>query len=202
MPRKRKPDGKKRSLKRLVGARNLRQRFLIVCEGEKTEPLYFNKFRVPKNVIKVIGIGANTLGLVRTAIELKQKGDYDQVWCVFDKNSFPAESFNNALSLARQKGIGTAYSNEAFELWYLLHFDYHNSAITRDTYKFRLSERLGFTYKKNNPDMYDLLEDKQENAIRNATRLLQEYGDQHRPAYDNPSTTVHILVQSLNKVAV
>jgi len=168
----------------------------------KQSLLYFKKFRVSKKIIEVIGIGANTLSLVKEAIKLNQKGDYDQVWCVFDKDSFTVENFNNALSLARQKGIDTAYSNEAFELWYLLHFDYHNSAITRGTYKSRLSGRLGFTYKKNNPDMYDLLEDKQGDAIRNATKLLQEYGDQHRPAHDNPSTTVHLLVQALNQVAV
>ncbi len=202
MARKRKPDGnKKKSLERLVDTRNLRQRFLIVCEGEKTEPFYFKKFRVPKDIV-VKGIGFNTISLVRETIRLKQEGDYDQVWAVFDKNSFTAENFNNALSLARQNGIKTAYSNEAFELWYLLHFDYHNSAITRDTYKSRLSRRLGFTYRKNNPNMYDLLEDKQEDAIRNATRLLQGYGNQHKPAYDNPSTTVHLLIQALNQVAV
>ncbi len=202
MPRTPKPDGRKKNLNRIVDKRELRQRFLIVCEGEKTEPFYFKKFRVPKVLVKVVGIGANTISLVKKAIELKQKSGYDQVWCVFDKDSFPVENFNNALSLAEQHEIQVAYSNEAFELWYLLHFDYHDSAMSRDTYKIRLSKRLGFTYKKNNPNMYDLLEDKQGDAIRNATKLLQGYGDQHRPAYDNPSTTVHHLVQTLNQTAV
>lgn len=202
MPRKRKPDGRKAHLKRRVNTRDLRQRFLIVCEGEKTEPAYFKRFRVPKEIIEIVGIGVNTISLVRETIKLQDEGDFDQVWCVFDRNSFPVENFNNALSLARQHQIRVAYSNEAFELWYLLHFDYHNSAITRDTYKTRLSMRLGFTYEKDNPHMYDLLENKQADAIRNATRLLQQYGDQHKPAYDNPSTTVHHLVQALNRVAV
>ena len=88
MSRKRKPDGRKRGLKRAVNTRALRQRFLIVCEGEKTEPSYFRKFRVPKEVIKVIGVGANTVSLVRRTIDLRQEGDYEQVWCVFDRNSF------------------------------------------------------------------------------------------------------------------
>ena len=202
MTRTRKPDGRKKSLNRTVNKRELRQRFLIVCEGEKTEPFYFKRFRVPKAIVQVVGIGANTISLVRKAIELKQESDYDQVWCVFDKDSFPVENFNNALSLARRHKIKVAYSNEAFELWYLLHFNYHDSAMSRDTYKSRLSKQLGFTYKKNDPNMYDLLEDKQRDAIRNATRLLQGYGDQHRPAYDNPCTTVHHLVQALNQTAV
>ncbi len=197
-----KPDGRKSSLKRQINRRPLRQRFLIVCEGEKTEPYYFRGFRVPKDVIDVIGIGYNTVGLVRKAIDRMEHGDYDQVWCVFDRDSFPVENFNNALSLAREYNIKVAYSNEAFELWYLLHFDFHDTAISRQTYKIRLSQRLGFEYKKNDPDMYELLEDKQQTAIRNATRLLDGYGEQLRPAYDNPCTAVHLLVQELNKVAV
>lgn len=51
MARRHKSDGRKKSLKRPVNIRNLRQRFLIVCEGEKTEPLYFKKFRVPKKIV-------------------------------------------------------------------------------------------------------------------------------------------------------
>ena len=37
--------------KRSVGTRETVQRFLVVCEGEKTEPNYFRSFRVPKNVV-------------------------------------------------------------------------------------------------------------------------------------------------------
>jgi hypothetical protein len=36
-----------------VGARELRDRFLIVCEGEKTEPNYFKSFPLNADVIKV-----------------------------------------------------------------------------------------------------------------------------------------------------
>jgi hypothetical protein len=202
MARKPKPASRKSSLKRQINQRPLRQRFLIVCEGEKTEPNYFRSFRVPKDVIDIIGIGDNTIGIVRDAINRMQQAGYDQIWCVFDRDSFPVENFNNALNLAHERDIKVAYSNEAFELWYLLHYDFHDTAIPRQTYKTRLSQRLGFEYVKNSHDMYELLEDKQPIAIRNASRLLDEYGEQHRPAYDNPCTTVHLLVQELNKVAV
>lgn len=126
-------------LERRKNTRSLRKRFLIVCEGERTEPNYFEAFRVPKKVYEVIGVGDNTIGLVKQAIDCQQKGEYDQVWVVMDKDDFPVANFNNALSLASGKGVNVAYSNEAFELWYLLHFDYHNSAISRTTYKNRLS---------------------------------------------------------------
>jgi hypothetical protein len=64
-----------------------------------------------------------------------------------------------------------------------------------------LTERLGIPYRKNNPDMYYLLEDWQPTAIRNAQTLLDSYGSHHNPERDNPSTTVHYLVQELNKYA-
>ena len=40
------------------------ERFLIVCEGEKTEPLYFESFEVFSANIKVIGAAKNTESLV------------------------------------------------------------------------------------------------------------------------------------------
>ena len=193
---------KQADLRRTKDHRPLRKKFLIICEGERTEPNYFEAFRVPKEICEVIGAGDNTIRLVREAIARRQKGKYDQVWVVMDKDDFPVENFNNALSLARSKDIHVAYSNEAFELWYLLHFDFHHTAISRSTYKKRLSARLGFEYKKNDPHIYDVLEDKQVVAIQYAVRLLNEYGNGHRPAYDNPSTTVHLLVDALREVAV
>ena len=192
---------RRRSLRRRVNVRELRQRFLIVCEGEKTEPNYFNSFRVPGVVIDVRGIGENTVRLVERAIKLREEDDYDQVWCVFDRDIFPVENFNAALRLAEKHGIKVAYSNEAFELWYVLHFNYHQSATARRLYVGMLNDLLGVPYEKNRLDMYERLEDRQETAIRNAERLLDTY-QPRRPAHDNPSTTVHLLVQELNRFVV
>ena len=178
--------------------RDIRPRFLIVCEG-KTEQLYFEAFRVPGDVIE---LGYNTNSLVQETIELRDEdGGYDQVWCVFDKDDFPLQNFNRAITLAQQHGIQVAYSNEAFELWYLLHFDYIDTAMSRHSYQQRLTNRLGFPYRKNDPKMYETLQDKQAVAIRNAENLLQSYGDRHNPANDNPCTTVHWLVKELNRFA-
>lgn len=199
MSKNRKFKGRRRTQRR-VNRIPLRQRFLIVCEGEKTEPNYFRAFRAPSDVrVKVEGVGYNTVSLVEEAIELMQKDDYDQVWCVFDRDDFPAVNFNEAIQLARRNGINIAYSNEAFELWYLLHFHYHDAATIRRLYKGMLTKRLGFPYKKNDPCMYDILVDRQSDAIRNATTLLESYETAHNPEKDNPSTTVHHLVQELNR---
>jgi hypothetical protein len=91
-----------------------------------------------------------------------------------------------------------AFSNQAFELWYLLHFDYHHVALTRPDYSVRLSQRLGRRYVKNSVGMYLFLFDRQPTAITNARRLMEIY-DPWRPAHDDPSTTVHELVEELNK---
>lgn len=57
-----------------------RRWFLIVCEGEKTEPNYFRSFPVDTKVIKldIKGEGKNTKSLVKKAIEWKNKDEYNE----------------------------------------------------------------------------------------------------------------------------
>jgi len=153
---------------------------------------------VPKNVVEIYGLGYNTVALVERAIELSREGDYDQVWCVFDRNSFPAQNFNDAIALAQRNGVHVAYSNEAFELWYLLHFNYYDAAMRRSDCCTKLSELLGYKYRKNSDDLYEKLEYRQAVAIRNAMRLLAQYMPLI-PERANPSTTVHLLVEQLNR---
>jgi RloB-like protein len=188
---------------RKVDTRNIRERFLIVCEGAKTEPNYFKSFRVNRTIFEadIRGFGYNTLSLVNKAIELKAEDDYDQVWCVFDRDSFPAQIFNAAFDKAKREGIKIAYSNEAFELWYLLHFQYYDSAIKRKEYERMLTKLLGHKYEKNSENIYEELIDLQADAIRNAKRLHASYSPRN-PERDNPSTTVFELVEALNKFIV
>ena len=192
-----------KSLTRRKNTRKLR-RFLIVCEGKETEPNYFNDFPDNPEVcdyIKTRGTGFNTESLVNKAIRLrdeaqKKKEPYIEVWCVFDKDDFSAEQFNNAIELAKQNQINCAYSIEAFELWYMLHFNYYDAALSRQQYKEKLTELLGKTYQKNDKEMYKLLEKRMSTAIQNARRLyLLQY---KRPLTEqNPITTVFRLVERL-----
>lgn len=187
---------------RKVDIKEVKQRFLIVCEGEKTEPNYFRSFRVPRNVVEidVKGVGENPSKLVESAKELKDQDedDYNQVWCVFDRDDWTSEDFNNAIQNAEGQGFKVAYSNEAFELWYVLHFEFLNTGIPRSDYAKKLSRFFNKEYKKNSEIIYNELLSKQDKAIKNAIKLLAQY-DCHSPANDNPSTTVHLLVQELNK---
>jgi len=196
MPRKR--NTSRGYSQRKVNTREIKQRFLIVCEGEKTEPNYFRNFRVSKVVIDIKGVGKNPSNLVKAIKTLRDEEDYDQVWCVFDRDSWSVNDFNSAILQTQQENFKVAYSNEAFELWYLLHFEFVNTGIPRKDYEEKLTKRLGYKYQKNSDSMYDDLIDKQNTAIKNAENLLKQY-DPHNPAKDNPSTTVHLLVKELNR---
>jgi RloB-like protein len=170
---------------RKVNTREIRQRFLIVCEGEKTEPNYFKRFRVPKLVIDIEGLGKNPSNLVQSARSLKDQEEYDQVWCVFDRDAWTEEDFNNAIHSARSYNFKVAYSNEAFELWYVLHFEFLNTGIPRSDYLAKLTSLLGQKYQKNSLTIYDDLSERQLFAIYNAERLMQTYEPQN-PVKDNP----------------
>jgi hypothetical protein len=188
-------------LRRRIETLPTRKQFLIVCEGERTEPNYFWGFRVPKEIIDIRGFGDNTVTLVEQAIELSSHNTYDQVWCVFDRNDFPARDFNDALALAATNNINVAYSNEAFELWYVLHFEFLNTGISRRDYCDKLSKLLGHKYDKKSETIYAELKSRQSDALRNAKRLLQQYNPPN-PERDNPSTTVHLLVEQLNAQSI
>jgi len=181
---------------RTVDTVSVLQRFLIVCEGKKTEPLYFEQFRAPGLVIEAKGIGMNTVSLVKEALRLQGEGTYDQVWCVFDKDDF--EKIDDAIQFAHSRGMRTAYSNQAFELWYVLHFCCMQNALDRKAYIKMLErkEHLGFKYQKNDPRLYELLLPKINIAIKNAQKLLREYG-KVKPSLNDPSTTIHKLVMEL-----
>jgi hypothetical protein len=187
---------------RQVEVREQNPRFLIVCEGEKTEPNYFRGLAQDHRLnarVTVMGKGLDPSQLVETTQTERRLGDYDhddRVWCVFDRDSWTAENFNSALAQARQHKILVAYSNEAFELWYLLHFHYYHTGITRRQYITKLEKELGHPYAKNSRDIYRELRSRHEDALRNARTLLAQY-DPADPANDNPSTTVHLLVEEL-----
>ena len=54
--------------------REVKQTFLIICEGVNTEPDYFNAFRLTSATVKAIGQGMGTLALVQKAINIKRAG--------------------------------------------------------------------------------------------------------------------------------
>ncbi|PTY03103.1 hypothetical protein DB346_07570 [Verrucomicrobia bacterium LW23] len=177
------------------------RRVLIVCEDTKSSCYYFESFPYNKSLVelKILGTGSNTDSLMTEAIRLKNeayqhKRPYSKVWVVFDRDSFPKSNYSRAFDLARAHSeVEACWSNECFELWYLLHFQYQNAAIGREAINRKLSKLLGATYNKADKTIYSKLTELQPIALKNAKKLAFEM--QH---YDNPSTKVHELVDELN----
>ena len=182
------------------------RRILIVCEGEKTEPNYFKSFPanpVVYDAIKVAGVGNNTCFVVNEAIRLRDKAvkegePYIEVWAVFDKDDFTVSDFEKAVQIAAGNYIKCAYSIESFELWYLLHFNYYDTGISRNEYIKKLSSLLGKPYNKNDETMYKTLFRKMNTAIKNASTLYTRQCCKSLTE-QNPVTLVFQLVQRLTE---
>ena len=196
--------------KRKPGNRPQRTYFLIVCEGKKTEPLYFEALKqdLPRGVLEVVikGEGCNTLTLLDRALEHKealitdQARVVDQVWIVFDRDDFRPSDFDNAIAKANSEKVHAAWSNECFELWYVLHFEDRKSALPRQDCEGLLTRFLGVPYQKNDPQMYERLKDKIDVALQRAAKLANEHKASKRPPHQaNPCTQVHELIAALRQ---
>lgn len=180
---------------------------LIVCEGEKSEPNYFNELKKAFRLsnIKVRGLGVDPLSVVNSAIEIFQREpEFDRVYCVFDHDRHT--TYQAALDKIRHtkldKGskIFAIPSVPCFEFWLLLHFKYTTKPFDApagdsicDWIIKELKEHLP-KYKKGDHNVFNKTQDRLDDAIANA-RKLKEF---HKTSgADNPSTSVHILVEYL-----
>lgn len=187
---------RQRGVRQPVAVNALPPHILIVCEGEKTEPYYFEGFQLGA-LVEVVGPGAETIRVVEEAIRIRDEdGSFTEIWVVIDRDDHPRERFEQALSVAAREHIGVAYSNQAFELWYLLHFDYCDADLHRDTYAKRLEGYLGRPYHKNDKRMFEVLEPHHARASACARKLIEMHG-RTAPYEAGPSTTVYRLVERL-----
>lgn len=203
--------------KRELQVRNL---FRIYCEGAVTEPEYFRAFPINRRTTKVFakGYGRSKTSLVEFVVDdLREKHfligqkEYDrdrQNWVVFDFDwkgeTNECEDFKSAVTLAESQGIKAAISNDAFEIWFLLHFQFVDTRLHRTTVYEKLSEKLGFNYDEVgkqrgiSKQLYRTLFPLQANALRNARGLAKKMQSIDL-CQRNPFTTVHELVVELNK---
>jgi len=182
-------------LRRRARFREPKPRILIVCEGTVTEPGYSNDLRNRERslVELVIEAGGTPKTLVERAALLKKASErrarkdanerYEHVWCVFDVDEHPYLA--EAQQQARDNKIDVAISNPCFELWALLHFQDQRAWIDRSNVQ-RLCRQHMPGYVKRLP--CDVLHPRVDDARRRAIEL--------HPG-DNPSTTVHRLVECI-----
>ena len=188
-----------------------KKRFLIVCEGQ-TEELYFKSFPVLAADIKPIHQGCSKHSLVECVADYLDNESYDEIWCVFDMDYKPDVNgqygdFDNAIQAANNAGYKCAYSNDAFELWFVLHYQFLDQQQLRTFFFKTLSKYWGLNYEKNGKQrsfalsIYKRISDdpnaSQSFAIENAKKLFQS---QKEKIYhlQNPVTTVFLLVEELN----
>ena len=210
LERNRRKDERKKGIKKEL------DRVIIACEGSVTEKQYFqsifDELVKNHNIAKTSLVIANhshtdpkgVLADLEKALE--NDSEFEHKWIVIDRDEVKPnggghdiENFNGAISSAEVKGINVAYSNPSFEIWYLLHFEYRNTALTRDEVITELKKYVD--YEKNSKTIYSELLSSQKIAIENAKNLETvhtTFGKFLQPAIDNPSTTVYKLVEHLN----
>lgn len=129
---------------------------------------------------------------------------FDRVWVVFDKDDFT--DFNEAIKLAASYSFQSAWTNEAFELWYFLHFQYLDAGISRHDYIEKLQSEIrkhpeyeNYEYKKNDASVYKMLTTigNEDLAKRYAERLRSFFEGDEDYKEHKPCTTVDLLVMEL-----
>ena len=188
------------------------KKYLIVCEGQ-TEEWYFRQFPVSTAEVVSVGIGMTQYRLIEEARKRAKQDNYDEVWCVFDMDFNPQrngqlQDFNNAVFADNGKNFRCAYSNDAFELWFYLHYDFTEHQHLRGFYYEQLSHFWQMNYEKEgknqnfSKNIYLKLKNdinaSQETAIERAKQLAERHQDITNPYEKNPITTVFELVEALN----
>lgn len=201
---------KEPALLKEIGTRPLQKKMLIVCEGKNTEVDYFDKFHIPGITIVPVGTGLSTSKLVREvesikALQLKRKKlkKFDEVWVVFDKDD--NKDFEDAIRLALSLKYKVAYTNQAFEYWFVLHFiDHQGNAMPRTDYAEQINKHLkqhGAEYdpksKHVSDEMFDVLLAFLQDAYDRATRILESKKKLHKE-FEESVTTVQTLIRSIN----
>lgn len=189
----------------------IRRVIVIVCEGEKTERIYFKQFRIRGSEVevRVPSVGeTDPVGLVESAIKQKDLIAYDpsrgdEIWCVYDCDEHTDQELKKALKLASKNSVNIAFSNPAFELWYLLHYGYYSDEMSRGLAYERLRRHIP-NYDKN-VRINEILDPRVGQALGNAQRLKEYHlgqGHQLNLREANPLTDVDRLVQLLRRIVL
>jgi len=110
---------------------------LIITNGRQEEKYFGNLTNSFKSIYTIDPVfeNGNALALVNLAIRKKQQEPYNQIWCVFDIDEEPRDgNLQSAIDLARKNKIDLAYSNEAFEVWLMFHFEQTVKHMSRTQY--------------------------------------------------------------------
>jgi hypothetical protein len=196
-----------------------RESVLIVCEGEKTEPQYFDAMRNELRLQKFVEVhvngkrtGSDPISVVDHAIFLQSERAriasrspiltvYDFVWCVMDvETQRPHPTLASALDKAKKHNLKVALSNPFFEYWFLLHFKKISTPFAKDKGLHDALKEVHPSYKKSRIG-FNILYPRTETAIKHSEEVLEETACDEDLRDHNPSTHVHRVVRHLQKIA-
>lgn len=197
--------------------------YLIACEGECTEPNYINGLVKHQKSIQKIAIGTEVViaphgatdpyGVLLDLLNVPDKDCFDELWIVIDRDEVELKTkgfgghteknFNKAIKECTKNNVHVACSNPCFELWLVLHFEYRDTACTRDDIQKKALEKINslLTDKqkikcvdelKAMDNIYDLLKDKLPSALKYSAKI--KINEEKK---ENPSTGMFNLVKSL-----
>ena len=183
----------------------------VLTEGRRTEVEYFAKWASEvrdRVTVTFDPFHGAPLSLVERAADLveqrrrafrrgRDEAQFDEIWCVFDRDDHPFVA--EAIALANRHNIGVSYSNPCFELWLVL----HTTDLRRHTERQAVqatSAQLGLTQGKGlHPDAWPTLRPTWELADARSAALDQLHDGNGSPPGSNPSTSVGRLVKSLQR---
>ena len=198
LPRRARNAHRVPNLKRRSPNREPKRRFVLFCEGARTEPDYFTAIkRACANTliaVKIVPAAGVPMTIAKTAMAAakprRRKESFeegDQIWAVFDRDAHPR--FEEAVRLCEQHGVGVARSDPCFELWLILHErDYDRPCDRREAQ--REFERLRPEY-----DCDALVRRVEQAESRAEAQLCRR--EQERTPRGNPSTTVFRLTLAI-----
>jgi hypothetical protein len=203
--------------------------FLIVTEGEVTEPIYFELLRNDLDLlavrIKVLpGDGSDPRHVIRTAERLAKEQQrkfrkgllafnepsrYEHVWAVVDTDVAVRNNiWNDVQQLASARKVNLAHSTPCFEFWLLLHiagFTTRADLVDGATAKSEVKHALGRDYSTNRETALaaiDSFVSKWPDAVGHAEGVRRHHQEARTPMPANPSTEVDRLARALNDSAL
>lgn len=172
---------------------------LILSDGTETEPNYFRSLKSAWR-LAALKVPSKPIGQAKQVVDyaMRQVRNYDEIWCVVDRDDLEAKTFDEATAACNGR-IRAAWSNESFELWFVLH--YTNSPArgvrARDRYITQLESLMTEREYDKPADHWTTLEPNLETALQNADALMGQYTEGDSPSACCPGTRVQDLIRAL-----
>lgn len=203
--------GRNNKSARRTGFKDLKYgRFLILTNGEKTEPNYFNGFikSLPQAMQDNIQISVLHCELNNLEYEIQRKkanAQYSKTYIVLDKDRESEKTLKKVKSIAKRNDCHIIFSAPCIEYWFLKHF---NTTVTFTESKYLPASQQCITelkkhiinYNKNNEDIYNTITSKgnEKTAIELAKKEYKPY--KNKNLYDiNNATNVYELIEEIRK---